>query len=61
LFVITLFITLDEDIVPKEEVIDLAREMGGTYYYIIEQESYGDKTSMFSTTAYLEIINRWRY
>jgi sugar phosphate isomerase/epimerase len=52
---------LGEGIVHTHDVIDLAREKGGTYCYIIEQESYGDKTPMFCAKADLDIMKKWGY
>jgi sugar phosphate isomerase/epimerase len=52
---------LGEGIVHTHDVIDLAREKGGTYCYIIEQESYGDKTPMFCAKADLDVMKKWGY
>ncbi len=52
---------LGEGIVNTHDVINLAREKGGTYCYIIEQESYGDKTPMFCAKADLDIMKKWGY
>ncbi len=52
---------LGDGIVHTKEVIDLAKEKGGTYCYIIEQESYGDKTPMFCAKADLDIMKKWGY
>lgn len=42
-------------------VVDLATKIGGTTCYIIEQESYGDKTPMECVKADLEIMKKWGY
>jgi sugar phosphate isomerase/epimerase len=52
---------LGEGIVNTKEVIDLATRIGGTTCYIIEQESYGDKTPMECVKADLEIMKKWGY
>jgi sugar phosphate isomerase/epimerase len=52
---------LGEGIVNTKKVLDLAREKGGTYTYIIEQETYGDKTPMFCAKADLDIMKKWGY
>ncbi len=52
---------LGEGIVNTKKVLDLAREKGGTNTYIIEQETYGDKTPMFCAKADLDIMKKWGY
>lgn len=52
---------LGEGIVNTKKVVDLAREKGGTICYIIEQESYGDKTPMAAVKEDLEIMKKWGY
>lgn len=52
---------LGEGIVHTKEVIDLARKKGGTTCYIIEQESYGDRTPMDCVKADLDIMKKWGY
>jgi sugar phosphate isomerase/epimerase len=52
---------LGEGIVDAEKVLDLATKKGGTKCYIIEQESYGDKTPMFCANKDLEIMKKWGY
>jgi sugar phosphate isomerase/epimerase len=52
---------LGEGIVHTKEVIDLARKKGGTTCYIIEQESYGERTPMDCVKADLEIMKKWGY
>jgi sugar phosphate isomerase/epimerase len=50
---------LGEGIVNTRKVVDLAAKKGGTSCYIIEQESYGDKTPMYSVQADLDIMKKW--
>lgn len=52
---------LGEGIVNARQVVDLASKKGGTNCYIIEQESYGDKTPMDCVKADLEIMKSWGY
>jgi sugar phosphate isomerase/epimerase len=52
---------LGEGIVNTRKVVDLATKKGGTVCYIIEQESYGDKTPMYCAKADLEIMKKWGY
>ena len=52
---------LGEGIVSTKMVVDLARKKGGTNCYIIEQESYGDKTPMYCAKADLDIMKKWGY
>jgi len=52
---------LGEGIVNVKEVVDLATKIGGTTCYIIEQESYGDKTPMECVKEDLAIMKKWGY
>lgn len=52
---------LGEGIVNTQKVVELATSIGGTNCYIIEQESYGDKTPMYCAKADLEIMKKWGY
>ena len=52
---------LGEGIVNTKEVLKLATKIGGTTCYIIEQESYGDKTPMECVKEDLAIMKKWRY
>jgi sugar phosphate isomerase/epimerase len=52
---------LGEGIVDCKRTIDLATKLGGTYCYIVEQESYGDKTPMDCVQKDLEIMKNWGY
>ena len=52
---------LGEGIVNAQKVVDLATKKGGTICYIIEQESYGDKTPMYCAKEDLEIMKKWGY
>ena len=52
---------LGEGIVNTQKVVELATTKGGTKCYIIEQESYGDKTPMYCAKADLEIMKKWGY
>ena len=52
---------LGEGIVNTQKVVNLAAKKGGTKCYIIEQESYGDKTPMYCAKADLDIMKKWGY
>lgn len=52
---------LGEGIVNTKQVVDLATKKGGTTCYIIEQESYQNKTPMESVNADLKIMKKWGY
>ena len=52
---------LGEGIVSAKKVVKLASKKGGTTCYIIEQESYGDKTTMYCAKADLDIMKKWGY
>lgn len=52
---------LGKGIVPVKEVIDLGRKSGGTKHFIIEQESYQDKTPMECMKENLAIMKKWGY
>lgn len=52
---------LGEGIVNAQKTIELATKLGGTKCYIIEQESYGDKTPLDCVKKDLEIMKKWGY
>jgi sugar phosphate isomerase/epimerase len=52
---------LGTGIIPVKEVIDLGKKSGGTKYFIIEQESYQDKTPLESAKLDYEQMKKWKY
>ena len=52
---------LGKGILPVKEIIDLGRKSGGTLHFIIEQESYQDKTPLDCIKEDLGIMNGWGY
>ena len=52
---------LGKGIVPVKEVVDLAKKIGGTTEFIIEQESYQGKTPIESVHEDLKIMRGWGY
>lgn len=52
---------LGEGIVNARKVLNLAKKIGGTNCYIIEQESYGTKTPMECVKEDLDIMNKWGF
>ncbi len=52
---------LGKGIIPVKEIIDLALKTGGTKVFIIEQESYQNKTPMDCSKADLSVMKGWGY
>jgi sugar phosphate isomerase/epimerase len=52
---------IGKGIVNAREVLDLARKIGGTEVYIIEQESYQGKTPMACIEEDLRVMKSWGY
>ena len=52
---------LGKGVVPVKEVVDLARKIGGTTEFIVEQESYQGKTALDSMKENLKIMKGWGY
>jgi len=52
---------LGKGILPVKEVLEICRKKGGTKVFIIEQESYQDKSPLASVKEDLEIIHKWGY
>ncbi len=48
-------------IIPVKEIVDLGRKSGGTKHFIIEQESYQDKTPLACAKEDLGIMKKWGY
>ena len=48
-------------VVGTKDVIDLGKKLGGTKYFIIEQESYQDKTPLDAMKEDLAIMKKWGY
>ena len=52
---------LGKGILPVKEIVGLARKLGGTTEFIIEQESYQNKTPMECAQADLAIMKKWGF
>jgi len=52
---------LGKGIIPTHEIVDLARKIGGTKVYIIEQESYQNATPIESIKEDLDAMKKWGY
>ena len=52
---------LGEGILPVKEILDLAKKSGGTTEFIIEQESYQDRTPIECARLDLESMKKWGY
>ena len=52
---------LGKGILPVKEVLDICRKTGGTKVFIIEQESYQNKSPLASVKEDLEIIHKWGF
>lgn len=52
---------LGKGIIGTQEVINLGRKSGGTFLFIIEQESYQDKTPLECAKEDLAVMRKWGY
>jgi sugar phosphate isomerase/epimerase len=52
---------IGQGIVNARQVLDLAKKIGGTEVYIIEQESYQGKTPMECIEEDLKVMKQWGY
>jgi len=52
---------LGKGVIGTKEIVDLARKSGGTTDFIIEQESYQDKTPLDSAKEDFGIMKAWGY
>lgn len=52
---------LGKGIIPVKDIIDLGRKSGGTKHFIIEQESYQDKTPLECVKIDFDIMKGWGY
>lgn len=52
---------LGKGIIGTQEVINLGRKSGGTFLFIIEQESYQDKTPLECAKEDLAAMRKWGY
>ncbi|PSL46323.1 sugar phosphate isomerase/epimerase [Chitinophaga niastensis] len=52
---------LGKGIIPVKEIIDLGKKSGGTTHFIIEQESYQDKTPLACAKEDLKVMKQWGY
>ena len=52
---------LGKGVVGTKEIVDYARQHGGTTQFIIEQESYQDKTPMEAAKEDFKIMKNWGY
>lgn len=52
---------LGKGVIGVKDVLALAKKIGGTRHYIIEQESYQGKTPMASVQENLRIMKSWGY
>src|SRR5690242_2277081 len=52
---------LGKGILPVKEIVDMFKQKGGTTEFIIEQESYQDKTPLQSAKDDLDVMKSWGY
>ena len=52
---------LGKGVVGTKEIVDYARKHGGTTQFIIEQESYQDKTPVDCAKEDFEIMKSWGF
>jgi hypothetical protein len=44
-----------------KDIVDAGRKTGGTKHFIIEQESYQDKTPLECVAEDLKVMKKWGY
>ena len=54
-------VVLGTGVIPVKKVVDAGRKTGGTIYFLIEQESYQDKTPLECARLDYGIMKRWGY
>jgi sugar phosphate isomerase/epimerase len=52
---------LGKGVIGVKDVLALAKKMGGTHHYIIEQESYQGKAPLACVKEDLQIMKSWGY
>jgi len=52
---------LGKGVIPVKEVLDLCRKSGGTKVFIIEQESYQNRSPLESVKEDLAVMKQWGY
>lgn len=52
---------LGKGVIPVKQVVDLARQKGGTTCFIIEQESYQGKMSVACAHEDLDVMKKWNF
>jgi sugar phosphate isomerase/epimerase len=52
---------LGRGVIPVKKVIDAGKESGGTLHFVIEQESYQDKSPLACAKEDYEIMKNWGY
>jgi len=52
---------LGQGILPVKQIIDYARQNGGTSYFIVEQESYQGKTPIECAKDDLKVMKKWGF
>ncbi|MDQ3290548.1 MAG: TIM barrel protein [Bacteroidota bacterium] len=48
-------------VIPVREIMELGRKMGGTYHFIIEQESYQGKDPLVCVKEDLAMVKKWGF
>ncbi len=52
---------LAKGVIPVKEIIDDFKKLGGTTYFVIEQESYQGKTPIECAKEDYDIMKKWGY
>jgi sugar phosphate isomerase/epimerase len=52
---------LGAGVLPVQEIVNTARKSGGTEYFIVEQESYQEKTPIESSRFDYEVMKKWGF
>ena len=52
---------LGTGVLPVHEIVDAGKKSGGTFYFIVEQESYQDKTPLACAKEDYDMMKKWGY
>jgi sugar phosphate isomerase/epimerase len=52
---------LGAGVLPVKRIVDAGRKTGGTFYFIVEEESYQDKTALACAKEDYDIMKKWGY
>jgi sugar phosphate isomerase/epimerase len=52
---------LGAGVLPVHEIVDAGKNFGGTIYFIVEQESYQNKTPLACAKEDYDVMKKWRF